>query len=286
RLRHLARRTEQRAIRHAHDGLARQYRPRRLLLRAAPHRRKEQRAEVLQPRRRQAARRRTHRNQLGHTQKHLTQGGGDARRHSQLDLSVQPLCNPGVEDPPVGLPNATRRRHPLPRSEAELTSMTRFFTNQITRFLVRRLISSLVVLFGALVVVFALVHLVPGDPLRIALGTRYTPEAYAALRSASGLDRPLIEQFFSYAGSALTGDLGVSFRNGDPVRLRLLDRLPATISLAIVGIVIALLISVPAGIWAALREGRLSDAIVRICSQFGLSIPDFWMATLLIGLFA
>jgi peptide/nickel transport system permease protein len=164
--------------------------------------------------------------------------------------------------------------------------MTRFFTNPITRFLVRRLISSLVVLFGALVVVFALVHLVPGDPLRIALGTRYTPEAYAALRSASGLDRPLIEQFFSYAGSALTGDLGVSFRNGDPVTLTLLDRLPATISLAIVGIVIALLISVPAGIWAALREGRLSDAIVRICSQFGLSIPDFWMGTLLIGLFA
>ena len=85
------------------------------------------------------------------------------------------------------------------------------------RFLARRLLYSLVVLLGVLVVVFALVHLVPGDPVRIALGTRYTPEAYDALRSASGLDRPIVEQFFSYVGSALTGDLGVSFRNGDPV---------------------------------------------------------------------
>ena len=75
----------------------------------------------------------------------------------------------------------------------------------------------LVVLFGVLIVVFALVHLVPGDPVRIALGTRYTPEAYEALRAASGLDRPIVTQFFGYIGSALTGDLGVSFRNGDPV---------------------------------------------------------------------
>jgi peptide/nickel transport system permease protein len=167
-----------------------------------------------------------------------------------------------------------------------LTRITRTLTHPIARFLARRLMYSLVVLLGVLVVVFALVHLVPGDPVRIALGTRYTPEAYAALRSASGLDRPLVEQFFSYAGSAVTGDLGVSFRNGDPVTVTLLDRLPATVSLAVVGIVIALLIAIPAGIWAATHEGRLPDAIVRICSQFGVSIPDFWMGILLIGLFA
>ena len=154
------------------------------------------------------------------------------------------------------------------------------------RFLARRLLYSVVVLFGVLVVVFALVHLVPGDPVRLALGTRYSPDSYNALRSASGLDRPIVVQFFSYIGSALRGDLGVSFRNGDPVTVTLLERLPATMSLSAVGIVIALFISVPAGIWAALREGRLSDAIVRIASQFGVSIPDFWMGILLIGLFA
>jgi peptide/nickel transport system permease protein len=164
--------------------------------------------------------------------------------------------------------------------------MKGFFTSSIVRFLARRLLDSLVVLLGVLIVVFALVHLVPGDPVRIALGTRYSPEAYQALRAASGLDRPMVEQFFTYIGSAVTGDLGVSFRNGDPVTLTLLDRLPATLSLAVVGIVIALLISVPAGIWAALRQGRISDAVVRISSQFGVSIPDFWMGILLIALFA
>jgi peptide/nickel transport system permease protein len=164
--------------------------------------------------------------------------------------------------------------------------MRTFFTSSIVRFVVRRLLYSLVVLLGVLIVVFALVHLVPGDPVRIALGTRYSPEAYQTLRAASGLDRPIIEQFFAYVASAFTGDLGVSFRNGDPVTLTLLDRLPATLSLAVVGIVIALVISVPAGIWAALREGRISDAVVRISSQFGVSIPDFWMGILLIALFA
>ncbi|WP_179472454.1 ABC transporter permease [Mycolicibacterium vinylchloridicum] len=154
------------------------------------------------------------------------------------------------------------------------------------RFLVRRLLYSAVVLLGVLVVVFGLVHVVPGDPVRIALGTRYTPEAYAALHSASGLDRPLIEQFFSYAGSALTGDLGVSFRNGDPVTTTLLERLPATMSLAVVGILIALVIALPAGIFSALHRGRFGDGIVRVTSQFGVSIPDFWMGILLIGLFA
>jgi peptide/nickel transport system permease protein len=159
-------------------------------------------------------------------------------------------------------------------------------THPIVRFLTRRLAYSLIVLLGVLVVVFALVHLVPGDPVRIALGTRYTPEAYDALRSASGLDRPVIGQFFGYVGSALTGDLGVSFRNGDPVATILVDRLPATASLAVAGIVIALLVALPAGIWSALHEGRISDGIVRVTSQFGVSVPDFWMGILLIALFS
>lgn len=157
---------------------------------------------------------------------------------------------------------------------------------RIARFLGVRLLSSAIVLFGVLVVVFALIQLVPGDPVRLALGTRYTPEAYEALRAASGLDRPLWEQFLGYLGSAVTGDLGVSFRNGQPVSTTLLERLPATVSLAVVGLLIALAISIPAGIWSALHEGRTSDLIVRLTSQFGVSIPDFWLGMLLISLFS
>jgi peptide/nickel transport system permease protein len=164
--------------------------------------------------------------------------------------------------------------------------MTAVFTHPIARFVARRLLYSVVVLVGVLIVVFALVHLVPGDPVRIALGTRYTPQAYDALRSASGLDRPIVEQFFAYIGNAVTGNLGVSFRNGDPVTVTLLERLPATVSLGVVGIVIALVIALPAGIWSALHEGRVSDVIVRVTSQFGVSIPDFWLGILLIAMFA
>lgn len=156
----------------------------------------------------------------------------------------------------------------------------------VARFLGIRLMHSGIVLVGVMIVVFALIQLVPGDPIRLALGTRYTQDSYEALLAASGLDRPLWEQFFAYMGSALTGDLGVSFRSGQPVTVLLLDRLPATLSLAGVGLALGLLIAVPAGIWAALREGRVADGIVRITSQFGVSVPDFWMGMLLIMVFA
>jgi peptide/nickel transport system permease protein len=162
----------------------------------------------------------------------------------------------------------------------------RLLTHPVLRFVLRRLAYSAVVLFGVLVAVFTLMHLVPGDPVRIALGTRYTPEAYAALRAASGLDEPLPTQFVHYVSAAVTGDLGVSFRNGDPVTVVLLERLPATVSLAAVGILIALAIALPAGILSALRAGRPSDALIRVASQFGVSVPDFWLGILLIAVFA
>jgi peptide/nickel transport system permease protein len=153
-------------------------------------------------------------------------------------------------------------------------------------FLLRRLGHTAVVLLGVMVVVFTLVHLVPGDPVRVALGTRYTQASYDALRAASGLDRPLVIQFLSYVGNALTGDLGVSFRNGNPVTLILLDRLPATLSLAFAGMAVALLIAFPLGLYSALHEGKASDGVIRAISQFGVSVPDFWMGLLLIIVFS
>lgn len=174
---------------------------------------------------------------------------------------------------------------PMSRPEERAPSrLARILGSATLRFLVRRLLHTAIVLLGVLVLVFTLIHLVPGDPVRIALGTRYTPEAYEALRAASGLDQPLLSQFFGYLGHALTGDLGVSFRNGAPVTEVLLERLPATISLAAVGLLIALLIAIPAGTYSALREGTVGDAVVRVFSQFGVSVPDFWMGMMLITL--
>ncbi|GAA1767716.1 ABC transporter permease [Kocuria aegyptia] len=159
-------------------------------------------------------------------------------------------------------------------------------SSPLLRFLVKRLLHTVVVLFGVLVVVFALLQLVPGDPVRVALGTRFTQESYDALREASGLDRPLLVQFFAYIGNALTGNLGVSFRSGEPVTLILLDRLPATVSLGLAGITIALLIAFPLGTWAGLRRGSAADGGIRAVSQFGVSVPDFWLGLLLIIVFS
>jgi len=156
----------------------------------------------------------------------------------------------------------------------------------VTGYLLRRTGQSVVVLAGVSVIVFSLVHLVPGDPVRLALGTRFDQDTYDALLERSGLDQPLIQQFFTWLGRALTGDLGVSFRSGDPVTLVILERLPATVTLAFASLVVALLIAIPLGTISALRPRSFVDRVATVFSQFGISVPDFWMAIVLILVFA
>jgi peptide/nickel transport system permease protein len=143
-----------------------------------------------------------------------------------------------------------------------------------------------VVLAGVSVLVFSLIHLVKGDPTRLALGTRYSQESYDALRERNGLDLPLVEQYFRWAGRALTGDLGVSFRSGEPVTALIAERLPATLTLAVAAIVLALLIAIPLGTVSALRPRSVVDRIATVISQIGISVPDFWLAIVLILVFA
>jgi peptide/nickel transport system permease protein len=153
------------------------------------------------------------------------------------------------------------------------------------RYLLRRAAQALVVLVGAAVLVFLLLQLVPGDPIRSAMGTRFNPEVYEELRAAAGLDLPLHEQLVHYLAGAAVGDFGVSFRNGESVFDLVVARMPATISLAVAAIVIALLISFPLGIISAMRRGTLVDHAARVGSQVGISVPDFWLGILLILLF-
>lgn len=155
----------------------------------------------------------------------------------------------------------------------------------MARYALSRLGQAVVVLLGVSFIVFLLVQLVPGDPVRIALGTRFDQETYDALRERSGLDDPVLVQYFSFLANAVTGDLGVSFRSGQPVTEAILARLPATLSLAAVSLLIALLIALPLGLVSALRSGKLSDYVATVFSQIGVSVPDFWMAILLILLF-
>lgn len=153
-------------------------------------------------------------------------------------------------------------------------------------FVLKRLGHALIVLFGVTIVVFSLLHLVPGDPVRLALGTRFDEATYAALRAQSGLDEPMLAQYVGYVTGAASGDLGVSFRSGEPVSAMLIDRVGATLSLAVVALVLALLIAVPLGTLAALRRGGPLDMLARFLSQIGVSIPDFWLGILLVLVFS
>jgi peptide/nickel transport system permease protein len=156
----------------------------------------------------------------------------------------------------------------------------------LTGYVVRRLLQSVVVLIGVSILVFAIIHLVPGDPIRQALGTRATEATYQSLRARAGLDDPLVVQYFNWIGSALTGDLGVSFRSGRPVAELIMERVPATLSLAVAAIVVALLIAIPLGTISALKPRSPVDWFATVSSQAGLSIPDFWMGIMFILIFA
>lgn len=156
----------------------------------------------------------------------------------------------------------------------------------MTRYLLRRVGQSVVVLFGVSVAVFSIIHLVPGDPVRLALGTRFDQRTYDALVERAGLDDPVLVQYVNWLGNALTGDLGVSFRSGRPVTELILERLPATLSLAFGAIVVALLIAVPLGLVSALRPRSAVDYVATFVSQAGISIPDFWLAIVAILVFS
>lgn len=153
-------------------------------------------------------------------------------------------------------------------------------------YITRRALQALAVLLGVSVLVFAIIHLVPGDPVRLALGTRFDQDTYEALRARAGLDQPLVTQYFTWIGNVLGGDLGVSFRSGRPVTMMITERLPATLTLAVGAIVVALLIAFPLGIASAIRQGGILDYVATGVSQAGISMPDFWMGILLILVFS
>lgn len=156
----------------------------------------------------------------------------------------------------------------------------------MTGFVVRRVLQALLALLGVSIIVFALLHLVPGDPVRTALGTRFDEQTYQALRERAGLNDPLLLQYVKWLGGVLTGDFGVSFRTGEPVSAAIASRLPATATLAFASLVVALVIAVPAGIVSAIRQGKPVDYVATALSQVGVSIPDFWYGILMILIFA
>lgn len=154
-------------------------------------------------------------------------------------------------------------------------------------YLVRRLITSVLVLFGVSVLVFSVIHLVPGDVTMAILGRqRVSEEKVAELREQLGLNDPLYVQYGRYLSNALRGDLGKSIRTNMPVSQAIAEQLPSTVALAASALVVALAIGLIVGLLAALRHGTWFDTFVMGLSVSGLSVPTFWMGLLLILLFS
>jgi peptide/nickel transport system permease protein len=136
-------------------------------------------------------------------------------------------------------------------------------------------------LFGLLVIVFAVSHVIPSDPARVMAGENAPREQVAAIRHQYGLDQPLPAQFMRYARDVVTGDLGTSLFTQRPVAEDLLARLPATMELALFALGLAVVVGVPLGVVAALRRNSLLDHIVRVITVAGLAMAAFWLAILL-----
>ena len=158
----------------------------------------------------------------------------------------------------------------------------------MTRYLAGRLVGLLPVLWGVSVVVFLLVHLLPGDAVQIFLGTQVglSPQQMDELRRLFGIDKPLPIQYLNWIGGVLRGDFGVSLRTGQPVLPTILARLPLSLEITVLALATALVIAVPAGIVAALHRGTVLDALVSVVGLLGLSIPNFWLAAMLLILLA
>ncbi|WP_257110762.1 ABC transporter permease [Pseudomonas ficuserectae] len=153
-------------------------------------------------------------------------------------------------------------------------------------FILRRLLSSIPTLILVSLFVFTLQKLLPGDPVLAMAGEERDPAVMEYLRDKYRLDHPIPLQYLNWVGNVLTGDLGTSLRTEQPVTTLLASKLPVTIELAVLALLIALLIGIPTGIISAVRKGTAVDYGANVVALSGISIPHFWLGILLIMIFA
>lgn len=154
----------------------------------------------------------------------------------------------------------------------------------MVKFFVDRLILTIFVAFGASLLVFALIHLVPGDPVKAALGIMSTPELVAEIREDLGLNQPLYVQYFTWLRKIFQGDFGISIQNRIPVNQRLAIAFPVSFELVTFGIILSVLIAVPLGVLVVVFKKL--DFLFVLFSIIGISMPQFWAAILLIIFFS
>jgi peptide/nickel transport system permease protein len=155
-----------------------------------------------------------------------------------------------------------------------------------SRFVLRRLLQAVPTVLGVTLLVFLLLHLVPGDPARALLGPRATPGEITRLHHEWGLDRPLYVQFGLFLSRLVHGDLGQSIFLDDSVRSLIAQRIPVTGSLIVLGVVFTILVTVPLAAFAAVRRDGPIDYAVRALPVVGLGMPSFWIAIMLVLAFS
>ncbi len=153
-------------------------------------------------------------------------------------------------------------------------------------YALRRLFYLILILFGVSVLVFLMVHIAPGDPVLVLLGEDFTQEDYDRLMQLHGFDRSLPEQYFSWLGRALRGDLGISIRQGVPVSLLIWQRMGATVELALAAVFVAVCTAIPLGVLAAVKRGTIIDMASMVVSLLAVSMPPFWLALVLLAYLA
>ncbi|MGR3483087.1 ABC transporter permease [Salipiger marinus] len=153
-------------------------------------------------------------------------------------------------------------------------------------YLLKRLASLAVSLLAASLVIFLVVEVAPGDPASFMLGMNARPDTVAALRTELGLDLPVHLRYLDWLGGMLTGDFGISYTYRTPVAQMVADRLAVSLPLAAGALALSTLIALPAGLIAAARRGRAPDMAVMGATQLGIALPNFWLALLLVLLFA
>jgi ABC-type dipeptide/oligopeptide/nickel transport system permease component len=156
----------------------------------------------------------------------------------------------------------------------------------VLTFVVRRLLLAVPVLLGVVFVVMLTVDLLPGDAVALMLGEHATPTAVAALREYLGLDKPFLVRYLDYVGRVARGDLGRSIQQNRPVADELADAWPATLELTLAALAIAAVAGIAAGVASAVWPNSLFDALARLGSLFGLSMPIFWTGLVLIVVFS
>ncbi|MGG1662563.1 nickel ABC transporter permease [Brevibacillus sp. NRS-1366] len=154
------------------------------------------------------------------------------------------------------------------------------------QYILNRLVSGIIVLFGLSIFTFALIHMIPGDPARIMLGQKATVEQVELLREQMGLNKPLVVQYVDYVSGVVKGDLGTSLKTGRPVFVEITERFPATVKLALVGIGIAIILGVATGILAAKYKNTSIDYTITSLATLGMSLPSFWLGLIMIMVFA